>query len=161
MRNNKIPKQSLGCLRLVIFGLVDTSCSTGWTRILWISSTYWINFLSECQELAKIESTSGPFGGQSFTTFAVESCLSFQVNRSDVLDDSRQQYVTTPPETASETSTLPGSTFSLKNVTLFSWALLDCLVYFSFPSSLLYTCFHTFISWSCTVRKLPPCTSYF
>lgn len=39
------------------------------------------------------ESTSGPIGGQSCTTFAVESCLSFQVNRSGVLDDSRQQSV--------------------------------------------------------------------
>lgn len=39
------------------------------------------------------ESTSGPIGGQSCTTFAVESCLSFQVNRSGVVDDSRQQPV--------------------------------------------------------------------
>ena len=62
-----------------------------------------------------------------------------------------QQYVATTPETASETSTLPVSTLSLKNVTLFSWALLDHLVYFSFHSFLLYTCFHTFISWSCTI----------
>lgn len=53
MRNNKIPKQSLGCLRLVMFGLVDASSSTGWTRISWISSSDWINFLCECQELAK------------------------------------------------------------------------------------------------------------
>lgn len=49
MRNN-IPEQKRGCLRLLIFGLVDTSSSTGWNRILWIFST---DFLSEFQKLAK------------------------------------------------------------------------------------------------------------
>lgn len=133
--------------------------------------------LGFCESLPLIESTSlvssrnwqrtettetagGPFGGQSFTTFAVESFLSFQVNRSDTLGDSQQQYVMTTPETASETSALPAASISQKNITLFFWAPLDCLVSFSFPWSLLYTCFHTFISWSCTIRRLPPCTSY-
>lgn len=37
------------------------------------------------------ESTTGPFGGQSGATFTVGSCLSFQVNRSGELDDSRMQ----------------------------------------------------------------------
>lgn len=99
-----------------------------------------------------------PFGGQLGATFAVESCLSFQVNRSGELDVSREQTANC------------NTRGHLRNLccqfSFFLWRLLPFspepffAVWFIFLLLHLYTCFHTVIScWSCTSRKLPPWTS--
>lgn len=57
----------------------------------WIESNFLVNARKWQEHDLAAESTTGPFGGLSGTTFAVEICLNFQVNRSGELDVSREQ----------------------------------------------------------------------
>lgn len=71
------------------------------------------NFLANARKWQEhdmaAESTTGPFGGQSDATFAVESCLSWMSEKSSL------QHQRPPQKPV-----LPVSTLSLENVILFS-----------------------------------------
>lgn len=57
----------------------------------WIESNFLVNARKWQEHDVAAESTTGLFGGLSGTTFAVEICLNFQVNRNGELDVSREQ----------------------------------------------------------------------
>lgn len=98
----------------------------------WIELNSLVNARKQQDHDVAAESTSGLSGGQSGTTLAIESCLSFQVNRSGKLNVSREQ--TAASEAASETCVASFHSLS-EECYPFLLSPLDYLVYFSFPSS--------------------------
>lgn len=120
--------------------------------LLWIESNFLVNARKWQEHDVAAESTTGLFGGLSGTTFAVEICLNFQVNRSGELDVSREQ--------TADCNTRDCLRNLCCQFPLFLWRMLPFLTALSIFLFLhLYSTLAFTLSSKFTSRKLPPWTS--
>lgn len=128
-----------------------------------ISSMDWIKLLSECQKMAR------PWCGswindqslwwQSGATFAVESCLSFQVSRSCELDVSREQTADCNVRGHLRNLCCHLPLWIMLPFPLEPFMTVFFFLFLRLHFTLAFILSSAVCSWPCTSRKLPPWTS--